>query len=373
MAASEVQGTVVLLRKTVWNVNRLAIILALSAFTCLSCKENVEKAVSYHPYVGKVLSDSTDRNHAVLSRYSNVNRNGTIAVAGPSDECSALVDFMMSADMFDNVDGKPGGDRLPDFAGEVFTSCNDCNNSPYIGKPEELVAEIAVRNALFAISDSCYSSVLMRHPDMKKIPSKVLILSSSMMSSNGYSDVDTMFVSAGVDVPVISHAHSLVETAFDVLGNDACVGVWTDGSVLASGVYASVFHDVSMTRGHLNYVCFAPEGYKNVKDGLLKFLDMYMAYGHTAPLSAVLLDGIALSGQSAALRTFAETLKADSKYGKLIAEDFEIVDALSAIASNTYRLMRNNNSFTHKVAYPASVKYAAPPGQELETMRYVCE
>lgn len=337
-----------------------------------SCRTVIDGAVGgYHPFVDRVLNDSTEAGHGILAGYDRTNQNGSIALVGPADECSVLAAYLASADIFDNVDGKREGDGLPDFAGETFASCMDLSGVPYSRRNEEDVREIALRGALFAVSDSC--SFADRPGKRAKKPAKIILFPSSFMSVGGRRDVDTLFSVSGLDIPLISHADVLAERASCISGNGSRIGVWASQDVLAGGVYASVFHEMSMKKGHIDYVCYSPEGYLDIKEGFRRFLDMYAASSGDRPLSVLLLDDIYLSAYADDFRKYAAVLQKDRKYSGLLAEDFKVLDALSAMAMATFRVMRTHNSFTHKVALPESVSYVAESGEELERMRYVCK
>lgn len=347
-------------------------LLSAAVVMMMSCRDAISGVVGgRHPFVDKVLNDSTETGHAVLARYDRMNRKGAIALVGPSDECAVLSDYLTSSDIFDNVDGRKVGDWLPDFAGETIESCMDMSNVPYSQRNEDEVTEMALRGALFAVSDSCYL------PDgigkRAKRPAKIVLLSSSVMSVSGYKDVDTLFAAVGLGVPVISHAHVLAEQAYGHSVGGSRIGVWAEKDVLAAGVYTSVFHDMSVAGMHMDYVCYSPEGYYDIKDGFRRFLDMYGASSGDMPLSVLLIDDIHLSSFAGGLDEYAASLRADVRYSGLLADDFRVIDALSAMAAGTFRVMRERNSFTHKVALPETAGYVAESGQELERMRYVCK
>lgn len=346
-------------------------LIPVVAMMLFSCKHAVDNVVGgYHPFVDKVLNDSTETLHSVLGGCRG-GKDGSIALVGPADECVVLSDYFAKADIFDNVNGRQIHDGLPDFAGETVALCMDVSSVPYSSRKEEDVEEIALRGALFAVSDSCFSAKTACGVD--KLPAKVVLLSSSVMAVHGYSDVDTLFASAGIDVPVISRIDALAEQALGHSGENPRIGVWAAKDILASGVYASAFHGMTKKWGHVDYVCYSLEGFRDIKDGFCRFLDMYSASSGDVPLSVLLLDDIHLSVYADELREYVEILKEDKKYSGLIAKDFRVVDALSAMAASTFHILRRRNLFTHKVVFPVFVSYVSESGAELEKMKYVCK
>ena len=118
---------------------------------------------------------------------------------------------------FDNIDGREQPDELHDFAGETFTPVFDMANSPYAGyiEAENIPAmrEAAVSMAVASLGSSCYSNTFDEDMTSSRIPAKVLIVDSPYLCRYALKDIDTLLVSAGIDVPVLSLSDEMMRRA----------------------------------------------------------------------------------------------------------------------------------------------------------------
>lgn len=361
-------------------VNRKEIfILLVSTVLAASCGRVRTAGIDVLPAVGRMISDTSCVEYSILDAYQN-DRSGTVAVFGPSEKALMLTDFLVECDIFDNVDGKIQSDWLPDFAGETFAVYMDVLNGQYCdfftsGKEKEL-REFVVNGAVAAVSSGSYQTVFSSSPSAAKIPSKIFILSSSF-ASLAESDVDTLFSAMGKTLPVITPVNSLVDKALSLSRDGCTAGLWADSDVLASGVYADAFHRSSIRLGQpvAEYVGFSPESRGDALSDIISFLEMYALSGTASPLSVLLIDPLQMSYGASAYKDAVATIMTDAEYAsyrRYLSDGFVVVDAMTAIAEACYRLMRDKDLFTHRIAYPEKVEYTLVASEEVEVpFKYV--
>jgi len=145
--------------------------------------------------------------YSLLVSDATVGSKGSIAVIGDPKRCILLSDKLLNADYFDNVTGSYGSDGLPDFAGETVQSIMDYANAPYEGyiaaSDTTFLKELNVRNALDAIYSKCSIGPNDREHSMSKNPAKMIIFVSSYVKEYGLSDIEQLFSSVGIDIPIL--------------------------------------------------------------------------------------------------------------------------------------------------------------------------
>ncbi|MGN1211297.1 MAG: hypothetical protein ACI4TM_06390 [Candidatus Cryptobacteroides sp.] len=356
------------------NIKRSILTAIILPFLFTACAGHRNGSPDILPYVESIISDTTSWGNHVLRNYTQ-DKNAAVAVIGASRNCAMMSEYLLTCDIFDNVDGRPKKDGLPDFAGETIAPYFDEANPPYadyvaIGN-EAFLRETAVKNALSAIASECYASPYEKTLMQSKIPSKVIVLCSSILSGYGSRDIDTLITCFGKDIPVISPVKALSTLAVKRHGMDATIGIWADSRILASGVYAIEFHKLAGKGRNVDYVGFSPSGDKSVSEGFLHFLKMYRASGGEKPLSVLLLDDIAMASHSSRIKEVADSVRLLPKTDSLsslrsaLTADFEIIDVKTALASSCYEEMRRMNAFTHNVSYPSAKGYVIIPSVEL--------
>lgn len=350
------------MKKTAFTVLACLVVAAAA----LSCQRKARTGRDTIAYVHGVVADSTGRGpFSLLRHFDGTAVEAAIAVIGEPEASLLLAERLRRSDGFDNVDGRPVPDGLPDFAGEVIAAYLDDANSPYAGfladGRETALRETAVRDFFFALDTVCRVTPFDRDHLRHKSGAKVVILSSSLMSEYGYYDLDTLIRLGGREVPLISPVHTLLSAAFDGTDGPLHIGVWADRAVLGSGAYSYVFNALRHSRRDGSTLTgFSPEAIGTVGDRFLKFLDMYRDAGPGERLSVLLVDdyGVDLAQLDKALKEIrkAETFET-MRYNKLLADDFRFIGILDAIDAACYTLMRRRNLFTHYVAYPRVTRY----------------
>ena len=351
----------------------------LAAVLAVSCGKHPSGGKYVTPYVSALLSDTTAYDYKVVSAYDVTANNGTIAVIGEPEETLLLTEKMMGSDRFNNISATRRPDGLPDFSGETFAAILDRANAPYDGyfthANEDFLSELTVRNFVAALDTACFLSSYDKDRLVHKAGAKMVVLSSSLTAACGYWDIDTLCVSASRAIPVVSAPQAMLDLAWERHGEGLNLGVWTTGKSLGAGVWSTVFpriaskhHDAKAT-----YEVFCPDSTVTVPDRFFEFMHMYTAAGNSARLSALILDDHAVDADS--LRSVVDAvMQVDQDnyitYRNFLADDFEVIDAASAVSSVCYLYLRATNRFTHRIAYPEADIYVTAPSNELPENAY---
>ncbi len=355
------------------------IAIAVLSLLAVSCRERVAGSRPVIPFVAQILADTTSYDYGILSMFNSGNKAGTIAVIGEPEDALFLTEQLLTSDRYDNIDGSRRPDGLPDFSGEVFAPVLDVANSPYVGyfthDNEDYLSEITARNFLAVLDTACFLSSYDTDRLVHKAPAKMVVLASSYSSAYGYFNIDTLCRVAGKDVPVIPLTKAMLDVAWDRHGNGLNVGVWTTRDVLGAGVWSAVFPFAARRHGDAKatYSVFCPDSSATVMDRFMTYMQMYASAGNTAKLSTIVLDDpdVPLDSLREAV---SSVMKVDRDsyitWRNLLADDFEVIDAGSAVAATCYSYLRKYNRFTHKVAYPDVKVYATAPVNGLPETAY---
>ena len=337
-------------------MKRLSILLSIAAVAAFtSCRETVFTPRPTIPLVYSILQDTSGFKDVVRS-FPMDGPNGSIAIIGSPEESILLAESLLTADFVNNIDGSLTPDHLPDFSGEHFDLLLDPVNTPYGGfipeNPDGL-REATVRLSVFAMDTLCRLNPYSADNLKRKSGAKVLLLSSAYMSEWGQFDVDTLIQLAGGSPLTISPVQALLEEAL-IGGENVNIGVWASASVAESGVYESV-HSGMRSASALKVL--TPE----LKDeGFRGILSQYRLSGSPMPMNVLLLDDFGASADS--IMAEADSIRAgfseeDLALAKVMAPDFRVVEATSALCRSCYRMMRKENLFTHNISYPEASLY----------------
>ena len=196
---------------------RFLISILMPAIILTACERNKNVSEPYLPFVKQALTDTSSASKHILDKYVPNNVAGSIAVIGDLESVCRMVSDFLCSDRFDNIDGREQPDELHDFAGETFTPVFDMANSPYAGyiEAENIPAmrEAAVSMAVASLGSSCYSNTFDEDMTSSRIPAKVLIVDSPYLCRYALKDIDTLLVSAGIDVPVLSLSDEMMRRA----------------------------------------------------------------------------------------------------------------------------------------------------------------
>ncbi|MBQ8071736.1 MAG: hypothetical protein IJ202_12925 [Bacteroidales bacterium] len=357
------------------KIHHIALLLALLAVTLIpSCKK---KEVTHFrvPIVEKLLSDTTAALFHPISSYNPKNTAGSITIFGAPDEVVRMTEYLLTADLFNNVDGSRKGDGLPDFAGEVIAPILDLANSPYQGyieaENENLLSDIAVRAFLTALDTAAYASPTDTVPTLGSKKAKIVVFASSLFGTYGLPEIDTLNAVVGRKVPVMSGPGAMVDYIYTTRGKDQKIAVLTSSTSLGAGVYSTVFSYAAKKHGVVpDYTVFCPDTARSEAGKLREFLWKCEASLSGNKLSAMIVDDptVDMDRMDEALATIMSSdSPSDARLRAILSPGFEMIDPKKAVSTMCYRILRERNIFTHKIAYPDIEEYVTRPSYVVPT------
>lgn len=325
-------------------------------------------------YVDSILANPGIREFSLMSSAPDIYSD--ISIIDSPERCLLLSETFMSMDIFDNVDGSPSEDGIPDFAGERIASLMDDRYTPYskhLRNGEEALREIAVRSLIAAMDTVCCLAAFDRDGRSHKPASKAVVLSSPLMAAYGMFDVDTLISVTGSAVKVFSPVTSMISEAFEASVAPVNVLVLASPDVITSGAYQTVFSEMAAQKGDTISKCAlfplpaeSHDSLATVSSGLDTFrslVDSCRSRG-ISHVGALLVDDYSIS-VSQLEELYASVISSDEeddlKRRQVLAREFRIVDPRKAVAADCYRSFRQQNLFTHNIAYPIASAYITSP------------
>lgn len=273
-------------------------ILLLSA-----CRQGDNGERKVVPLVGTIVSDRSEPYNSLLSSFDLKSSDGGLVLFGAESEVSALGEYLLHSDLFDNVDARRKPDLLPDFSGEK-------------------IVEVTLGNASL-LSDTLGGGLKLRTASIKAMLSavdtlvggKAVVLTSPAMCSYGKFDIDSL-----------QRAFSLGNLVFCPL--ELMADATEGGRVAVLGAYPEgVYEEYFKYRDDVDYVgALTPS---QMADSLHTELDRLSA-------DVILVDAC---GQD------TDSLRLSHPY-------LRFVDWKEQTGKALYLALRERNAFTHKVAYP---------------------
>ena len=342
------------------------------------CRMHPETGRPTIPAVERILGDPDCREAKILAAFDPRNTQGDVVLIDSPERCFALSEALVKCDARDNIDGTPGPDFLPDFAGERITTLIDLQYPPYArfleAENSDALREISVRAVLSALDTACCLGPYDHEFRSSKPAAKLLVVSSPYLIAYGGFDIDTLFRSSAVRVPVVSATEVMMQQALSSREGAVLFGMLSDETTAASDVYEKIFRNLARKRGDRISRVFsfsipgkteAPDSLSDAQPDLLKHvLDQFSRSGESRALNALVVDDASVSVES--LRaSYATILNSPSEenayYRKLISRDFVIIDGITAVTDACYAFLRGNNLFTHNIAYPDAKAYITSP------------
>ena len=300
---------------------------------------------------------------------------GSVAIIGEPEDAIVLARHFQGCDRVDNVDGTAVRDSLPDFAGESFDVIMDAFSAPYArfwtsaeGLADTLrhtaldsLREVAVLNAMCAWDSLSWRSTADAEPLLRKNRAKLLIYTSSLQAQWGLFDVDTLEQMTGGKCLVVSPVKTLLEEAY--ASGARSLAVWTSREVRNSGAWQSVFASMGYADAYLSVI--TPDAALDVRTELRSVLRQYRNTGRV--LDALLVDSftvdfVPLMTELSLIRNGATA--EDNAFQAMLAPDFRVLDPSASVIDATYRLMRENHLFTHRIALPSVHYYETAESEE---------
>lgn len=352
---------------------RFLISILMLAMVLTACERNKKVSEPCLPFVKQALTDTSSVSRYILDNYVPNNVAGSIAVIGDFDPVCRMVSDFLCSDRFDNIDGREQPDELHDFAGETFTPVFDMANSPYAGyiEAENIPAmrEAAVSMAVASLGSSCYSNTFDEEMTSPRIPAKVLIVDSPYLCRYALKDIDTLLVSAGIDVPVLSLSDEMMNRAGKRHPN-GLIAVLAGSKEIEHGLYKGVYERCrNGSDSFPDYIEHTVSG-GDSKTIFMEFLDNYLASGAQDKISAVL---VGVSSDSLNVRALSEVLEEIrtsqgldmENYRAVLDENFEFIGGEDAVIQACYNVLRDHNLFTHRIAYPSVKAYVTVPSSSV--------
>lgn len=352
---------------------RFLISILMLAMVLTACERNKKVSEPYLPFVKQALTDTSSVSRHILDNYVPDNVAGSIAVIGDFDPVCRMVSDFLCSDRFDNIDGREQPDELHDFAGETFTPVFDMANSPYAGyiEAENIPAmrEAAVSMAVASLGSSCYSNTFDEEMTSPRIPAKVLIVDSPYLCRYALKDIDTLLVSAGIDVPVLSLSDEMMNRAGKRHPN-GLIAVLAGSKEIEHGLYKGVYERCrNGSDSFPDYIEHTVSG-GDSKTIFMEFLDNYLASGAQDKISAVL---VGVSSDSLNVRALSEVLEEIrtsqgldmENYRAVLDGNFEFIGGEDAVIQACYNVLRDHNLFTHRIAYPSVKAYVTVPSSSV--------
>ena len=338
------------------------IAVTLVCLTAVSCGQKVRTLGQQTiQFVRSILGDSESPEIKILKSYDPTLHDAAIYVIGDSLSCSFISEELKNSDDRDNIDGVGEPDGLPDFAGERIAVLEDVANGPYEtlvldGKTDTL-RELTVRMVLKAVDTLCFLSPFDNMGLGSKSAAKMVVIASPAASAYGGFDVDSLMHASGCNLPVVSPSSILIDRIVDREG--ITVAVVTSPERAVSGIYQKLCETAAQNRGFTSVNCVSvPVSSKSMS--LTGMLDTYVGLDNESPVDILLIDDMVVdaSGLEKELEFIRSVMNAEYlKYAEVLAADFRIVRSAPIVRSECYRILRERNLFTHKVAYPVVESY----------------
>lgn len=347
---------------------KVVAVLMLVASLSVSCKRNTLSGEQTIGFVCDILDGKYPEELGCISYAATPFRSGDIYLVGSSYYCSAFGDRFESFDAKDNVDGSENPDMLPDFAGETLVSI--CDDSVFAGDSLGRIErrERAVRLALAALDTVTHISPYDLDGLKYKTPAKMIVLGEPSLSEFGGFDIDTLFRSTNCKVPVISPVDLMLERVLKSNPSRRMnIGIIANTDIVSTSVYASRFRTAAAKYSDNGAKCVIVNSVG--RDSLIHHLLDEYSKDNTAPLDAIIIDDISLDIPllKSELADILSVLNEDSiTYGKMIANEIQVLDSFDVAASACYDILRSNNLFTHNISFPQLVTYLPVSKPETE-------
>jgi len=290
-----------------------------------------------------------------------------------------VLEAVLKLDAHDNATGKPGGDGVPDFAGERFVYLGDQANMPYgnysTAGRVDLLRELIVRDGLFLLGDRYDGADGSLKGD--KPPVKAIVIACNTATAYGLDDLRAALAKWNVPIPIIGVVEAGGRGAIDVLRADTQAGA---AAVLAtvgtcdSGAYPRTITRLAgqqglrvplvRQRGSAGLAA-AIEGAAGSVDDCIR-LDVgalvaeYHRDGGSKPICTVVLGcthfplvAAKIEGEFMRLREHRDDA-GSYPYRELIADRLELVDPGEHAAKELFREL-----FLRKLRLPAGAKSIA--------------
>ena len=180
------------------------LILLLAA----ACARTVPAGPQTVQLVQDILTGKAPHEAGILAAYPQHSSDGDIYIIGARDICTHLGTQMLMADNFDNIDGSPNPDRLPDFAGERIVCVIDQAFTPYDEYTDSLqrlqLRELTVRLMLAAMDTLMSADPVSFELNGRKSRAKMVVFASPELDTCGRWDADSLLHASGAKICLVT-------------------------------------------------------------------------------------------------------------------------------------------------------------------------
>ena len=268
----------------------------------------------------------------------------------------------------------------PGLAGEHFTYLGDQANMPYGNYDAEgksaYLRELAVKDALFLVSDGYFENGADEVPRGRKEPAKVVVIACNTATAYGRNAAESVFKCVGARQKVIGVINAGVRSTLRMLAAEKAtdpfaIGVMATPGTIASGAYPRTVAAEAAKRGVTVRVPVFSQGCpgladaielgtadaeKIARDNLLSLVGQYRKSGERAPLKAVILG----------CTHYPFLMPVLEKTRQELGMDFIFVDPAVDTAEECYRALKDADMLAGRKADATKVdSYVSVPSKAL--------
>lgn len=248
---------------------KINVLVAFAAFGVISilpsCKKEQPTPKEVTPIMEKALNDSTSIWYADFKRFPKIDQRAYLPIGVFDSGTGGLtvLEVILGSDNVDNISGEIKSDGIPDFSGEDFQYLADQANMPYGTYPKEgkemYLRELAVKDALFLLSDKYYELSSDKVAKGNKAKCKIIVIACNTATAYGLKDIETLLELSKTGVKVIGVINAGVNATFDDIKNSRSrdslsVGVMATIGTIASGAYERTIRQVQKAQDYKGYV-----------------------------------------------------------------------------------------------------------------------
>jgi len=347
------------------------LLLMLSLTTVSSCSQLRNESVPAVRLVEEVLSNPLGAEYQSIISFDPSASKGDIVIVDYPCRAASFSDVFLNCDFYDNISGAQGGDRLPDFAGEKISTILDVANgdyaSTYVQDADSTLRTLTVRAFLTSLDTACCVAPYDNDFTSKREIAKCIVLSSPYMDVRGKYDIDTLLALTRKPIPVIYPVRTAFEEAFKQTDGFFNLAVIPDDAVTSLQVYADIFKDVAKQHSDNLSACIALRSERG-NDLFSNTVELYASAGMGGRMNVLVIDDPSVDVkalQKSYQRIMTVQSEKNLELRKSLSANMVFLTTLDCAARSCYALFRNNNIFTHKIAYPKASAYITKnlPGQ----------
>ncbi|MBR5350865.1 MAG: aspartate/glutamate racemase family protein [Prevotella sp.] len=220
-------------------MNRLSTVIL---FFWTACVNILGQAVLL-PVSQKALYDTCSVHHIDFRNYPQTLQDMPIGVFDSGTGGFTVLEKILSQDRFNNQTGEEMPDGIPDFIHEDFEYLADQANMPYgrydaEGKSDYL-RELAVKDALFLLSNHYWKDAQEIAPTGKKRPVKIIVIACNTATAYGLEHIQNLLNESGCGVKVIGVVNAGAASTLASLKDkkETSIGVLATPGTISSNVY----------------------------------------------------------------------------------------------------------------------------------------